>query len=74
MWIKQFWNKGELVRTLFSVESTNNIKIKIGVVEVTVRVRVTGDGCIWEGISLTNARWVSQSAVHQGSNVIDDVF
>ena len=34
----------ELTRTLFLVESTDNIKIKI------TCHRVTGDGCIWKGM------------------------
>ena len=34
----------ELTRTLFPVESADNIKIKI------TRHRVTGDECIWKGM------------------------
>ena len=64
MWIKHPWNTSnvpysELARTLFPVESTNNIKTKI------THPRVIGDGCIWEGISLMNAWWVSQSVPYQ---------
>ena len=44
---------GELARTLFSVESTNNIISKI------THHRVKGFGCIWERISPMNACWVS---------------
>ena len=44
-WIKLPWDtvifSNDLARTLFSVESTNNIKIKIA------PHRVIGDGCIW---------------------------
>ena len=36
----------EYARTLFPVESTNNIQIKI------TNHKFIGDGCIWEGISL----------------------
>ena len=59
MWIKHPWNivhvpYKELTETLFPVESTNNIKIKI------THRRVIGDGCIWERISLMNACWVIQ--------------
>ena len=54
MWIKHPYS--ELARTLFRVESTNNLKIKI------TQHRVLGDGFIWEGISFMNAWWVSQSA------------
>ena len=44
----------ELSRTF---ESKNHINIK------TNRHRVMENGCIWEGISLMNVWWVSQSAV-----------
>ena len=59
MWIKHPWNivhvpYKELTETLFPVESTNNIKIKI------THRRVIGDDCIWERISLMNACWVIQ--------------
>ena len=37
MWIKRLWNASELARTLWLVESTNNIKIKI-------THKVVGDG------------------------------
>ena len=43
------YTASELARTLFPVESINNIKITI------TRLRVIGDGCIWERISLMNA-------------------
>ena len=71
MWIKHPWNTShilysELVKTLFSVESTNNIKIKI------TQRRVIGDGCIWEEISLTKARWVIQSMFYQALNAATD--
>ena len=69
MWIKDPWNTSELERTLFSVQSaTNNIQIKI-------IHRVVGDGCIWEGLSLINACWVSQSVFYEVLNAVgDDVF
>ena len=50
------------------IVATNNIKIKI-------THRVVGDGCIWEGISLMNACWVSQSVFYEVLNAVsDDVF
>ena len=45
--------------TLFPVERTNNIKIKM-----TCHT-VIGDGCNWEGTSLAIACSVSQSGIHQ---------
>ena len=36
--------------------------------------RIIGDGCIWEGISLMNARCVSHSVIHQVLNASDGVF
>ena len=47
----------ELARTVFPVESTNNIMIKI------TYHRVIGNRCILEGIALPNAWWVSQSVL-----------
>ena len=48
--------------------ATNDIKIKI-------THRVVGDGSIWEGISLINVCWVSQSVFYEVLNVVsDDVF
>ena len=41
--------------SLFPVESTNNIKIKM------TCHRVIRDGCIWEGILLMNARMLALS-------------
>ena len=46
---KLYYLYGELARTLFPVESTNNIKSKI------THHRFKGAGCIWERISLMNA-------------------
>ena len=71
MWIKHPCNTShipysELVKTLFSVESTNNIKIKI------TQRRVIGDGCIWEEILLMKARWVIQSVFYQVLNAVTD--
>ena len=43
----------KLTRTLFLVESTDNIKIKI------TRRRVTGDGCIWKGMPFMRMRFQS---------------
>ena len=58
-----------LAWTLFPVESTSKVKIKI------THHRVIGDGCIWEGISLINACWVSQSVFYQVLQAVsDDVF
>ena len=54
MSIKHSLNTRKLTRTLFPVESTNNIKIKISY------HRDEGDGCILEKISLMNAVRVSQ--------------
>ena len=56
----------ELVKTLFPVESTNNIKINI------IHHRVIGDGCICQGISHMNTCWVSQSVFYQFLNVVSD--
>ena len=41
-------------RTLFAVESTNSIKLKI------THHRAIGDACIWEGMRLINACRVSR--------------
>ena len=49
----------QVTRTLFPGESTNDIKIKI------TQHRVTRDEYIWEGVSLTNTCWVSQSVFYQ---------
>ena len=51
-------------RTLFPVESKKKKKIKIAC------HRVIGDGCIWEGISLTNACLVSQLVFYQVLNAV----
>ena len=55
MWIKKFWNTSKLARTLFPVESENDIKIKIGVTKFKVRVGIIGDGCVWEKLSLAKS-------------------
>ena len=47
--------------------ATNNIKIK------TIH-RVGGNGCIWEGLSLINTSWVSQSLFYEVLNAVSDVF
>ena len=70
MWIEHPWNTSELARTLFPVEcsyllTANNIKITH---------RVVRDGCFWEGISLMNACWVSQSVFYEVLNIVSDVF
>ena len=59
----------ELGKTLFPVECTSNIKVK-----VTHR-RIIGDGCIWEEISLVNgccAESVSQSVFFHVLNAVAD--
>ena len=57
----------ELVTILFFVvESTNNIKIEIR------QHRVVGNGCIWEGILLVNACWVSQSVFCKVLNPVNN--
>ena len=58
----------ELARTLFPVESTKNIEIKI-----THYHRVIWDGLAWE--TLMSACWVNQSVFYQVLNgVSDDVL
>ena len=43
--------------------------------EIKKTHRVIWDGCIWNGISLTNASWVSQSVLCEVLNAVsDDVF
>ena len=43
--------------------------------EIKKTHRVIWDGCIWNGISLTNASWVSQSVLCEVLNAFsDDVF
>ena len=69
MWIKYPWNTSnfpyiELARTLFPVESTNDIKIEI------TQHRVVGDECIWEGISLMNTSWVSVLSTFKMQSVL----
>ena len=59
MSIKHSLNTRKLTRTLFPVESTNNIKIKISY------HRDEGDGCILEKISLMNAVRVSQQVLYK---------
>ena len=53
MGIKHPWKVGKLAGTLCLVETIYNRKIKTH--------KVVGTGCVWKGISLTNACWVSQS-------------
>ena len=57
-----------IVRTLFPVESTNNIKFKKSC------SRVIGDGCILDVMSFMNACFVSQSVIYQVLNGSDGVF
>ena len=69
MWIKHPWNisdisNSELTRTLFPVESANNIKITI------THHGVIGYGWIWEGISLMIAYWVSQSVTQCSTKIL----
>ena len=47
MGIKHPWNVSNLARTLCLAESINNRKIKTH--------KAVGTGCVWKGISLTNA-------------------
>ena len=54
----------ELGRTVFPVESTNNVRIKV------TYLRVMGDGCIWKRIELMNACWVSQSVIVQCHQIL----
>ena len=54
----------ELGRTVFPVESTNNIRIKV------TYLRVMGDGCIWKRIELMDACWVSESVIVQCHEIL----
>ena len=56
MGIKHPWNVSKLARTLCLVETIYNRKIKTH--------KVVGSGCVWKGISLINACWVSQSVFY----------
>ena len=64
--MSQITLKHSSARTLVSVESTNNIEIKV------TRYRVIGDGYIWEGISLINPCWASESVFYQVLNAVHD--
>ena len=75
MWIKHPWNKHNVILLTYvlhmivkarTFESTYHIKIKI------TRHRVMEDACIWEGISLMNVCWVSQSVFYQILNAVSD--
>ena len=70
VWIKQLWNTshGQWPEFYFLLKVQNNIKIKV------TRHRVIGDGWIWEGISLMNPSWVSQSVIEQVLNASYGVF
>ena len=70
VWIKQLWNTShsQWPELYFLLKVQNNIKIKV------TRHRVIGDGWIWEGISLMNPCWVSQSVIEQVLNASYGVF
>ena len=73
LWIKLPWSTNYIswiARTLFPVESTVNIKIKI------THHGFTGDQSILRGTSVMNACWVSQSVFYQVLNAVssDCVF
>ena len=68
MWIRYPWNTSHIHSLYDSVartfENKNHIKIEI------IRHRFMENGCIWEGISLTNACWVIQSVFYQVVNAV----
>ena len=40
--------------------------------KIKITHRVVGDGCIWEGISLMNACWISQTVFYEFLNAVSN--
>ena len=65
-WRASHISYSEIIRTLFRLKSTNNIKINI------THHRVKGHRWIQEGIFIKNTCWVSQSVFYNVLNAVRD--